>query len=53
MLECPFPKSTGKNVLFILQLSYIRPISKTHMQFWPENLSFRFFEVNGQIRFFI
>ena len=53
MFECPFPESTGKNVLFILQFSYIRQISKTLMQFWPENLSFGLFEVMGQIRFFL
>ena len=49
-----FPKvrvGTG-NVLFISRYSYIGPLSMTRMQFWPNDLSFRSFEVIwGHIRF--
>ena len=40
-----FSESTSGNVLFISRYSYIRPISMTGMQFWPNDLSFGSFEV--------
>ena len=47
-----YSESTSGNVLFISRHSYIRPLSMTRMQFWPNDLPFRSFEVIlGHIRF--
>ena len=52
MFICRFSESTGGSVLFISRYSYIRPLSMTRMQFWPNDLSFRSFKVIwGHIRF--
>ena len=47
-----YSKSTGGNVLFMSKYFYIRRLSMTRMQLWPNDLSFRTLEVIwGQIRF--
>ena len=45
-------ESTSEIVISITRYSYIGPLSMTHMQFWPNDLSLRSFEVIwGQICF--
>ena len=47
-----FFESTNGKVLFISRYSYIGPLSMTCIQFWPNDPSFRSFEVIwGHIRF--
>ena len=46
-----FFESTSGNLLFMSRYSYIRPLSVTRMQFWPDDFSFRSLEVIwGHIR---
>ena len=52
MFICRFSKSTGGNVLFISRYSYIRPLSMTRVQIWPNDFSLGSFRVIwGHIRF--
>ena len=52
MFICSFSESAIWNVLFISRYSYIVPLPMARMQFWPNDPSFRSFEVIwGHIRF--
>ena len=42
-------ESTSESMLIISRFSYIRPLSMTHMEFWPNDLFFGSF-VRGHIR---
>ena len=51
-LNAFYSESTSGILLIISRLSYVRPLSMTHMQDWPNNLSFRSFEVISTMFFF-